>query len=84
MFYIKATFWRSYSEIIPSLHCHRRPLGKAKAETLGDTSGDVKTRILVKTLALKLEGLVEALVDTLPHTPGDAKAATLPDTKSSV
>jgi len=37
-------------------------------------SGNVETRILVKTLPFKLAGVAEALADTLPHTPADAEA----------
>ena len=48
-----------------------RPLGEVQAQTLGETLRDVATRILVKTLAFKLEVVAYVLVDT--HT----KATTL-------
>ena len=57
------------------------PLGKAQAETLGERLGDVETRILVKTLALKLELVAETLVQTVPDKVADAKATTLQDTQ---
>jgi len=37
---------------------------------------DVETRLLVETLAFKVEVVLEALVDTLPQTPADAKTTT--------
>ena len=40
----------------------------------------METRILVKTLAFKLEVVAEALVDTLPYTSADAEATTLQET----
>jgi len=61
-----------------------RPLGGAQAETLGVTLGDVETRIRVKTLAVKLEVVAEALVDALPYTSADAEATTLQDAKGGV
>ena len=61
-----------------------RPVGEANTETLGDTLGDVETRILVKTLAWKLEVVEEALVHTVPHTLADAEATTLLDTQGGV
>ena len=57
------------------------PLGQSQAKTLGDTLRDVQTRILVKTLALKLEVGAEALVHTLPHTLAEAEATILQDTQ---
>ena len=48
-----------------------RPLGEVQAQTLGETLRDVATRILVKTLAFKLELVAYVLVDI--HT----KATTL-------
>ena len=58
-----------------------RTLEEARAKTLGDTLRDVQTRILVKTLAFKLEVGAEALVHTLPHTLADAEATILQDTQ---
>ena len=57
------------------------PLGKAQAETLGQRLGDLETRILVKTLALKLELVAETLVQTVPDKVADTKATTLQDTQ---
>lgn len=50
---------------------------QAESERLGD----VKTRILVKTLALKLELVANTLVQTVPDKVADAKATTLQDIK---
>ena len=41
----------------------------------------METRILVKTLALKLELVAETLVQTVPDKVADAKATTLQDTQ---
>ena len=41
--------------------------------------GDGKTRILVKTLVLKLELVANTLVQTVPDKVADAKATTLQD-----
>ena len=46
--------------------------------------GDLESRILLKTLAFKLEVVAEALVDTLSHTPADPEATTLQDTPGGV
>ena len=54
-----------------------KPLGKAQAES--ERLGDVKTRILVKTLALKLELVANTLDQTVPDKVADAKATTLQD-----
>lgn len=54
-----------------------RSLGKAQAEKLSDKLGDVQTRILFNTAALKLEVVAEALVQTVPYTLADAEATTL-------
>ena len=58
-----------------------RTLEEAQAKTLGDTLRDVQTRILVKTLAFKLEVGAETLVHTLPHTLAEAEATILQDTQ---
>ena len=42
------------------------------------------TRILVKTLAFKLEVVADALVDTLRHTPAGLQATTPQETQGSV
>ena len=36
-------------------------LSETEVETIGETQGDMETRILVKTLAFKLEVVAEAL-----------------------
>ena len=54
-----------------------RPVEDAQAQSLGHTLGDEQTRILVKTLALKLEVVAETLVETLPFTLLDVEATTL-------
>ena len=58
-----------------------RPLEEVQAETLGNRLGDMETRILVKTLAFKLQVVARALVDTLSYTPADTEATTLQDTQ---
>ena len=54
-----------------------KPQGKTQAES--ERLGDVKTRILVKTLRLKLELVANTLVQTVPDKVADAKATTLQD-----
>ena len=61
-----------------------RPLEEEQAETLGRRLGDMETRILVKTLAFKLQVVAGTLVDTLSNTPADAEATTLQDTQGGV
>ena len=46
--------------------------------------GDLETRILLKTLAFKLEVVAEALVHTFSNTPADPEATTLQDTPGGV
>ena len=46
--------------------------------------GHVETSILVKTLALKLEVVAEALIQTVLHTLADVEGATLQDTQGGV
>ena len=53
-----------------------RPVQEAQTQTLGHTLGDEQTRILVKTLAFKLEVVAEALVETLPYTLADVEVTT--------
>ena len=45
---------------------------------------DLEARILVKTLAFKLEVVAKALVGMLCNTPADAEATTLQDTPAAV
>ena len=48
-----------------------RPLKEAKAETLGVKLGDLKTNILVKTLAFRLEVVTETrslILQQMPKT----------------
>ena len=54
-----------------------KPQEKAQAES--ERVGDGKTRILVKTLVLKLELVANTLVQTVPDKVADAKATTLQD-----
>ena len=61
----KSTIWRQ-----GHWSAHRlRPLEEAQAKTLVDTLGDVETRILVKTLAFKLQVVAEEVVDALCRVP---------------
>lgn len=61
-----------------------RRLREAQVETLGDTLGDVETRIMVKTLDFKGEVATEALVQTVLYTLVNAEATILQDTRGGV